>query len=108
METSTTQLLKLWLMHSIGLSRDALHIYVGLIVFFASAFVLRRQIGTWLPVLAVALVAIVGELFDLRDDLNTFGYWRWYASLHDIVNTLFWPALISLLAHTRLFARGGQ
>lgn len=37
------------------------------------------------------------------DDLRSLGYWRWDASLHDIVNTVAWPAVLTCLArYTRL------
>jgi hypothetical protein len=49
----------------------------------------------------VLVVAVCGELVDLADDLVTLGHWRWHASLHDIVNTSFWPAVLTALSRLR-------
>ncbi len=106
METSAVQMTKLLVMGFTGLSRDALHIYVGLIVYLVAALLWRRSFRSVLPWLAVILVAMAGELLDMRDDLNTVGHWRWKASLHDIVNTSFWPGVLLLLARLRLLGTG--
>ena len=42
----------------------------------------------------VLLAAFTMEALDLRDDYQSFGYLRWSASVHDIVNTTFWPIMI--------------
>lgn len=93
---------KNFLITSSGLSKDALHIYIGLTVFFLAAVISRRHLRSWLPLLVVVIVALIGEALDLRDDLFEIGKWRWRAALHDIVNTVFWPFVIWLLAYWRL------
>ena len=80
-----------------NLSKDSLHVYVGLIVFLVLAIALRRRPRTLLPLLAVFLVACLGELLDMRDDLALLRHWRWRASLHDLINTCFWPLILTLL-----------
>jgi hypothetical protein len=102
METSWYQAAKLGLVSILGLSKDALHVYVGLGVFFLAHLVLRRPLRSLLPLALVLLAAIAGEALDMRDDLATLGYWRWQASLGDILNTLFWPSVVWLLARLRL------
>jgi len=96
METSTVQSIKLAIVSATGLSKDALHIYVGLIVFFAMMRILRRQAHRFMPLLTVFIAACCGEVLDRRDDLHSLGYWRLDASLHDVINTLFWPFVIDL------------
>ncbi len=101
METSTVQMIKLAIVATFGLSKDALHIYVGLTVFLVSAMLLKkplRSIGPWLAVLAIA---ITGELLDMRDDILSLGHWRYMASMHDIINTLFWPTILMLVARLK-------
>jgi uncharacterized membrane protein YqgA involved in biofilm formation len=107
METSTPQAIKLALASTLHLSKDALHIYVGLAVFIGVA-VLRKSLRAWLPLLAVLAAAVAGEMIDARDDIATFGYWRWKASLHDIVNTLFWPTVLWCCARIGLAGMGGR
>lgn len=47
--------------------------------------------------LFVFILACAGEWVDRRDDMASFGYWRWQASAHDVLNTLFWPTVLTLL-----------
>ena len=98
METSAVQVVKLAIVAATGLSKDALHIYVGLAVFLIVAAVSKRSASSWLPWLVVFLVATLGELVDMRDDLLSLGHWRWSASLHDIINTILWPTVLLVLA----------
>lgn len=84
-----------------GLSKDALHVYVGLIVLLTTALLLRRRLSSLLPWLAVVLAATLGEAVDMRDDLRAIGYWQWRASVHDFINTLFWPTVLLVLARFR-------
>ena len=98
MATSTFQAAKLELVTILGLSKDALHIHVGLLIFFAAAILLRKRLSSAIPVALVFVLACVGEMFDARDDISDLGHWRVGASLHDIVNTTFWPAALFVLA----------
>jgi len=81
MELSLVQLLKLDLVATLGLSKDALHVFVGLAVFFGAALLLRRPLNAFLPLAMVFLAAALGEMLDMRDDLLQLGYWRWQTSL---------------------------
>ena len=102
METTTFQALKLSIIAASQLSRDALHVYVGLATFVIAALVFRRSIRSWLPWFAVLVVAVLVEAVDLRDDLLTRGHLRWLASTHDLLNTMLWPTVLVLVArHTR-------
>ena len=106
MEPTSFQAAKLAIVTFTDLGRDALHVYAGLATLFLSALILRKPLRSWLPWLMVLLVAVVAELLDLRDDSLTSGRLRWGASAHDIVNTLFWPSVILLLARrSKLFGR---
>ena len=56
MDTSTAQSIKLFIVSATGLSKDALHIYVGLTVYLTLMAVVRRgrpYVG-WLVVFGVA------------------------------------------------------
>jgi len=98
MEISTVQTIKLAIVAATGMDKDALHIYVGLAVFFTVAVFFKKPLRSPWPWFAVLVVAVAGELLDRRDDVASVGYWRWKASLHDVINTQFWPAVIMLLA----------
>jgi hypothetical protein len=101
--TTTLQAIKTTIILATGLSRDALHIYFGLAVFLLSAAVLRKPLRSYAPWLVVWAAALFGELLDMRDDLGFYGYWRWDAGVHDVLNTMFWPSVLMLLARHSLF-----
>ena len=102
-DLSFVQSLKLDIVAATGLSKDALHVYLGLISWLLAAALWRKSIATLKPWLVALLVAVIIEGFDAFDDWVQLGRWRYLASLHDLVNTMFWPTLLSLLARfTRL------
>jgi hypothetical protein len=102
-DLSLVQSFKLAVVDATGLSKDALHIYVGLIVWLLSAALWRKSVASPKPWFAALLVAVVVEAFDAFDDWVQLGRWRTGASLHDILNTMFWPTVLTLLArYTRL------
>jgi hypothetical protein len=98
MEVSMVQAIKQAIVNATGLAKDALHIYVGLAVFLATAAVLRKPFRSRVPWLAVLAVACAGEVVDAIDQIHIEGFWEWPGSVHDIVNTLFWPTVFFLVA----------
>lgn len=89
------------------LDRDALHIYAGVALQIAVALLTRRKLGDWLPWVAVAAVAIVVEVADVKAE-----YWHSLAlqigkSVHDVLNTLILPTCLLVLSRFRaqLFGR---
>ena len=82
----------------VGLSKDALHIYTGLIVFLVGAAIARQGLRSRAPLIAAVVVAVAGELLDARDNVRSLGEWRVWASCRDVINTLFWPLMLWLLA----------
>lgn len=105
MKDSVFQAAKLWLVASTGLAKDALHVHVGLIVFFAAALAFRWPLRSWKPWAAALAVALAGEAWDIWDALAEgrrivpSGNWK------DLWNTMLWPTAILLLARTtKLFS----
>lgn len=98
MAMSTFHSVKHEIVQFASLSKDALHIYVGLAVFLLAAALARKGMKSLFPLLAVVAVALLGELLDARDDFRNLGRWRIGASLHDLFNTTLWPLVIWLLA----------
>ncbi|HEY0084884.1 MAG TPA: hypothetical protein VGB65_03135 [Allosphingosinicella sp.] len=97
---------KLALVGLLGLPKDALHIYVGLTVFLLAAWLLRRPLRSFVPIGAVLIAALAGEVWDLADTARAGRPLLWAGSWHDIWNTAFWPAMLFLLArYTRLLKR---
>jgi len=104
MEDSAFQSAKHAMMSLIGISKDALHVYVGLGVMLTAALVLKKPLRSPLPWLLALAAALAGELWDGFDDLRALGRLRWDASLHDILNTIFWPTILLLLARSGLIS----
>jgi hypothetical protein len=107
--------LKEWLLGSLGLSNDAMHVHVGLAIFVALLLVLPR-IGLrrssprkgsgWLPFGLLAVLSLVAEVFDMIALLSVKSPVDPLESVRDVGNTLFWPlVLTALLTRQRLTRR---
>lgn len=99
---SDFQALKLHLVELLSMSRDALHIYVGMLVLVVGICLTRVRGLEWWALLVVAVVAVGLEVPDLRDDVRSLEGMQWSASFHDVANTLFWPAVLALLGRTEV------
>ena len=90
-----------------GLERDALHIYVGIGVFLITSLLFKNHRYRWLIALfTVIAAASMGEVLDRHDQLIIDKHWYWQGSVHDIVNTCFFPTLFTLiLTFTHFFER---
>lgn len=97
---------KLYLIHLTGLPKDALHIYVGLILFLGAAIVTRRSLKDWRLLALVLLAACAGECWDLLDAYRHNMTPRYWENWHDIWNTMVSPSVLFLLARfTRVLKR---
>ena len=103
---SPLQWSKFWLINHLGLAKDALHVHIGLLLFIGSALLFRWPIRSWKPWAVVLVVAVVGEVWDLRDSMVYHTRIDLRGNFHDIWNTMLWPSALLLLARTtRLFDR---
>ena len=91
-------MMKIHVLNAVDLSRDAIHIYVGITVLLLFVIIFQKGRFSVVSLIPVFVVAIIMEIFDLYDDSRTFGYVRWDASLHDVVNTVFWPVILVFVA----------
>ena len=97
---------KIWLMQLLGLPKDALHIYIGMIVFLLCAALFRWPLASWKPLAAVVVAALAGEAWDVLDTWSIGAEPLWARNWHDVWNTCFWPAVLFLLArYTRIVVR---
>ena len=93
---------------TIGLDRDALHIYISVLIQLAVALVLRRSLGDWLPWLAVLAAACVNEVLDVRVELWPDPAMQAGQAIHDIVNSMILPTILLAVARwspSTLFVR---
>lgn len=105
---------KIGVMNATGLEKDALHIYVGISVYLLSLILLRSMlknynIRSFIALLMVTGIALLGEYLDNRQfitglDISGIGRAELKASIHDIINTCFWPyVLYALTKWTKIF-----
>ncbi len=94
---SNYQLLKLWLLAAVPLTKDAIHVYIGFLCLIAALIVLRRRLTSFQALIPGLLISLIMEVFDLRD-----GY-GWAASVHDLINTNLMPLVLVTLARLQTF-----
>lgn len=101
--------LKLLAVDMTGLEKDALHIYVALIVFVAANLVFRWKARSGKALLVVLIVALGNEVADIRYNMQTEDNPYLFSSLHDVVNTMLLPIFLVILARwTGMFERTVQ
>lgn len=91
---------KLIILSILEISKDAIHIHIGLFVFFAAVVLWRKGSFDARCLIPVIIVASLMELLDLRDDYTDQGSIRMAAvtaSIHDLINTMLWPVVIVIL-----------
>lgn len=85
---------KMYFSRLVGASEDLLHVHAGLLIFVITAFVLRRRFRSPVPILFVAAFAISNEVIDQISGTSS----KPLEPYIDIVNTIFWPGILFLLA----------
>ena len=103
--TSQYQLFKLRVLDMIPVSKDAAHVYIGMICLLFALLVLRIPLRSYRALIPGLVVALVMEVFDLRDDLVSVGHFRWGASVKDVVNTNLLPVLLVTVARLGLIRK---
>ena len=93
---------KIWLIETVGLTNDAMHVHGSLLILCVSAVVLRRRPDSpwcW-------LIVFIAELFNEYADLRgaAAGEATIDAALQDVYNTMFWPTVLLILGRA-LFPR---
>ena len=107
MYDSVFQDIKTHIISFTGLEKDALHIYVGIAIFLITSLLFKNHRYRWLIALfTVIAAASMGEVLDRHDQLIINKHWYWQGSVHDIVNTCFFPTHFTLiLTFTHFFER---
>ena len=91
------------------LAPDALHVHVGIAIFFAVALLVRTHRPFLTAYWVVLAVAVAAEVFDLLYDLQLGHRLRWLNSVKDIANAMVWPTAWMLVGPkvVRLMLREG-
>lgn len=88
-----------------GVTRDALHTQLGLAIFFSVALLLRQKAHQGWPIGVTVVAAVLSEVFDYGRDVARYGVWDRSGSVHDIINTVFWPLIIYLMVRSGIVFR---
>ncbi|MEO7221687.1 MAG: hypothetical protein ABIY37_04375, partial [Devosia sp.] len=84
--------LALWL----GISKDALHIHLGLVIFAILFLVFLRSPGSLIPWLGVLAFELVNEAMDMFHWHGGAFSFEIGDSFKDIANTMIWPTIVTL------------
>lgn len=79
-----------------GATEDLLHVHFGLLIFIVVAVVFRRRLHSAWPVTIVWAFALANEAVDYFAE-----GWVLVPSVLDVVNTVFWPTVLFLVARRR-------
>ncbi|MEG3087699.1 hypothetical protein [Sphingomonas sp. PB4P5] len=88
--------MKDWLAHGLHVSHAELHIHFGLLAFLLLALTIGRR-RPWAPLLLVAGLEGVNELIDFARYALSGWPWTPGPTIEDIVNTLLWPAILTIM-----------
>lgn len=94
---SDYQVFKLWWVSVLPLTKDAIHIYIGVLCLLLALILFRRRLSSFTALIPGILVSMTMEIFDLRDGFGVL------ASLKDLVNTNLIPFLLVLLTRWRTY-----
>ena len=99
---------KLFIEHSLSVEHDALHVVVGLLAWLAIAFVSRRPLSSWRPLLWLIALILWNEAVDLWVERWPELGMQLGEGFKDFVLTILMPALLMFLIRWRpqLFAPG--
>lgn len=92
---------KLFIEHVSGISMDALHILVGFVLFLLAARLLRTGVASALPWIAVLLLELLNEAYDLHVELWPNLGSQLGEGAKDIMLTMAMPTLLLAVARWR-------
>jgi hypothetical protein len=93
--------LKLFAEHSTGVSMDALHMMIGVVLQLLFAFLFRSSVARPMPLLAVLVLALINEGNDFRVEIWPDPGMQFGEAAKDILLTMFSPTMIFLVARRR-------
>ena len=103
--TSPYQRLKIEFLSIVHLSKDAVHIYIGVGCLLATLLLFRGRVK-WKALLPGLVVSLAMEAVDLSDEWRVGHRLAWRASVHDIVNTNAIPVVLVAFLRRRWIKSG--
>ena len=93
----------LWIGDGTGLPDAILHFHAGLAIMLLVRVITGRSLGTFIPFAAVVVLELGNEFLDYL----AYGF-RAEDTILDVLNTLFWPFVISLGVRLRPMVKRDQ
>lgn len=92
--------IKMWLVSTTGLDRDALHIYCALVIQLFCALFFRRRLASLWPWIAVLIIATINEYLDYQHvGESEASILHFQAEAYrDMWNTMLLPTVLTLIA----------
>lgn len=75
-----------------GLENTLLHLHGGMLILVLARMITRKPLETFVPFLIVLALEVLNECIDRVNH----GSWLWDDTISDLINTLFWPFVLSL------------
>ena len=99
---------KLFIEHSLAVEHDALHVIVGLMAWLLFAWISRRSLSSWIPVLWLVALILWNEAVDLWVEQWPDAGQQYGEGFKDFALTILMPAVLMVLVRQRpsLFATG--
>jgi hypothetical protein len=98
--TSPYQRFKIELLSVLHLSKDAIHVYIGVGCLLLAILLLRGRVK-WKALLPGLAVSLAMEAVDLSDEWRVAHRLAWRASVHDVLNTNAIPVVLVLFLRRR-------
>lgn len=76
---------------TLHLSRDALHVHIGLIIFLAGAAIVRGQRRFEIAFMGLLALCLAAEVVDVAGAWSRLQPINWLGGAKDVLNTMFWP-----------------
>jgi hypothetical protein len=92
---------KLFVEHSLSIDHDALHVIVGVLAWLALALVLRRQLGSWAPLLWLLALILWNETVDLWTEQWPDAGMQYGEGAKDVLLTMLLPILLMAAVRVR-------
>ena len=103
--TSPYQRFKIELLSIVHLSKDAIHIYIGVACLLVALLLLRGRVR-WKALLPGLAVSLAMEAVDLSDEWRVGRPFAWRASVHDVLNTNAIPVILVFVLKRRWIKPG--
>lgn len=95
------QEVKLIIVATLDLSKDAIHIILGFLTFWCGIILLKLKPSSYKSLLPCLSLALMMEILDVRDDALSGMPPRWLASVHDILFTNLIPFIVVITCRNK-------